>query len=82
MQVFLANFLSLIQQILVVMIFIRVILSWLKINIKFIHDTTEWILQPIRKMLPPIGGMLDLSPLLAILLIQVLGDILIGLLVY
>jgi len=75
------NFIGLIQQFLIVLIFIRVILSWLRINIRFIYDTTEWLLRPIRKMLPPIGGMLDLSPLLAILLLQVMGDVLMGLLI-
>lgn len=75
------NFVSLIQQFLVILIFIRVILSWLRINIKFIYDTTEWLLRPIRQVLPPIGGMLDLSPLLAILLLQFVGDLLIGILI-
>jgi len=70
----LINFFGLIQQVLIWLIFIRVILSWLRIYNRFMLDTTEWMLRPIRRLLPPVGGMLDLSPLIAVLLLQVIGD--------
>lgn len=75
----LINFISIIQQVLIGLIFIRVVLSWLQIYIKFIFDTTEWLLGPIRRLIPPVGGMLDFSPLLAILILQVMADLIIGL---
>ncbi|MFQ5814559.1 MAG: YggT family protein [Anaerolineae bacterium] len=59
-------------------IFIRVVLSWLPllgINIDprnpivtLIHDITEPILGPLRQILPRFG-MMDISPLVAILII-------------
>ena len=59
----------------------RVLLSWFpnvdRSNpiIQFIFDITEPVLRPIRDMLPP-NGMLDLSPLIAFLIIQVIATIL------
>lgn len=55
----------------------RVLLSWFpnidRSNpiIQFIYDITEPVLRPIRDLLPPTGG-IDFSPLIVILLIQVL----------
>ncbi len=59
----------------------RVLLSWFpnidRSNpiIQFIFDITEPVLRPIRDMLPP-NGMLDLSPLILFLIIQVIATIL------
>jgi YggT family protein len=76
MKEFLINFFNLLTNILLVLIFIRVIISWLPGKAtgfrKFITDTTEPILSPIRKVLPPIGGTLDLSPIVAYLVIYLL----------
>ncbi len=55
----------------------RVILSWFpnvdRSNplIQFLYDVTEPVLRPIREMMPP-TGMMDLSPLIVFLIIQVL----------
>ena len=55
----------------------RVILSWFpnvdRRNplIQFLYDVTEPVLRPIRDMMPP-TGMMDLSPLIVFLIIQVL----------
>ena len=53
----------------------RVILSWLRFDpyhpvSTFLHQMTEPILAPIRRLLPP-TGMIDFSPLVALLLLQV-----------
>ena len=76
MKEFIVNFLNLLTNILLVLIFIRVILSWVPAKItkfrKFMEDTTEPILAPIRKVIPPIGGTLDLSPIIAYLAIYLL----------
>jgi YggT family protein len=40
----------------------------------FLHDITEPILAPIRQMMPRLG-MLDLSPLVAIILIQLVAQL-------
>ena len=55
----------------------RVILSWFpnvdRSNplIQFLYTVTEPVLRPIRDMMPP-TGMMDLSPLIVFLIIQVL----------
>lgn len=60
-------------------IFIRVILSWLPIDrynplVQFLHSITEPILAPIRRNIPSVG-MMDLSPIIAFFLIQVVQAI-------
>ncbi len=49
--------------------------------VQFLFRSTEWILRPCRKILPPrwTGG-IDFSPILAILLIVVVKQLVIGLL--
>jgi YggT family protein len=54
-----------------------VIVSWLGLEpgnpvVVFIHDITEPILAPIRQFMPRMG-MLDLSPLIAIIVLQLIG---------
>ena len=62
-------------------LFARIILSWFPLSpngvmasvFSFLYTITEPVLGPIRRMLPPVGvgGMgLDLSPLIVILLLQ------------
>jgi YggT family protein len=59
----------------------RVILSWFpnvdRSNplIQLVYDITEPILRPVRDMLPQ-SGMIDFSPLVVFLIIQVLTTIL------
>jgi len=60
-------------------IFIRVLLSWFPIDprnplVTLLYDITEPILEPLRRVVPRMG-MFDLSPLVALLLIQVLGNL-------
>jgi YggT family protein len=67
----------------VFVIFVRVILSWFPISpgsaiasiYSFVYSITEPVLGPIRRLMPGIGvgGMgLDLSPIIVLLLIQLL----------
>jgi len=61
-------------------ILIRVILSWVRLDpyhpvSVFIHQVTEPVLAPIRRFLPS-TGMIDFSPLIALVLIQVVQAIL------
>ena len=59
-------------------IFIRVLLSWFPIDprnslVTILYDVTEPILEPLRRVIPRMG-MFDLSPLVALILIQVIGN--------
>ena len=61
-------------------VLIRVILSWLNPNpfnpiVRFIYVVTEPVLAPVRRVLPPIGG-LDFSPIVVFVVISVLTAIL------
>lgn len=60
----------------------RVILSWINVSPSnpisiFIFQVTEPILAPIRRILPKMGT-LDLSPMIAILLITVIKSFILG----
>lgn len=65
----------------------RVILSWVPIDqsspfhpvVVFVHEITEPILGPIRSVLPSFG-FLDLSPMVALLLMILIQRILVGIL--
>lgn len=70
-------------QLLYIFILVRIILSWIPVPVNhitrpilnFIYDVTEPILKLVRNVIPPImiGGMgLDLSPLIAILLLRII----------
>lgn len=71
-------------QLVYVLLIIRVVLSWIpNVNyyhpvIHFIFRVTSLILDPIRRVVPPVAG-LDLSPLVAIVLLQLLLRLLRGL---
>lgn len=67
------------------LIFARVMMSWIVKDysnpiVQFIYQVTEPILAPIRSFLTRvgIGGMLDFSPIVAMLLIQMVGRYVLG----
>lgn len=63
---------------------IRILLSWFpNINwwnqpFKFIREVTEPVLEPFRRLIPPVAGF-DLSPLVIFILLDVLENILLAL---
>jgi YggT family protein len=64
------------------LILIRVVLSWLPVDrnrawVRFIVDVTEPLVGPIRRVIPPIGG-LDFSPFVAMLLLQWMSRLALG----
>ena len=68
------TFVGLLVTVLTVAIFVRVVLSWLPIGgsnhpiVAIIYQITEPILAPLRRILPRLG-MLDLSPMAAIVIL-------------
>ena len=66
------------------LILARVLLSWINASpyspfVQFLHNVTEPILAPVRRLLPP-TGMLDLSPVVVLIAAMVLQRIIIQLL--
>lgn len=55
----------------------RVLISWVNPDpynpiVQFLRTVTDPVLVPLRRIIPPIGGTLDLSPMIAILLIELI----------
>lgn len=74
-----ATFAGMLLQVLSLAVFARVILSWFPVDptnpiVKVLFDLTEPILAPFRRVVPRIG-MIDLSPLAALLVLRLLSDV-------
>jgi YggT family protein len=66
------------------LIFIRIILSWIRPNpgnpvIKFIIELTEPFLSIFRRIIPPLG-MIDISPIAAFFALELLRHLVVNLL--
>jgi len=53
---------------------IRILLTWLSLNwreppFSWLASVTDPLLDPLRRLIPPLGGVLDLSPLVVFLLL-------------
>ena len=75
METVLLNFIRLLATIIWLLLIARVVLSWTNPTgggglVAFIYQVTEPILAPIRRVLPPTGG-IDWSPLIATLLVGI-----------
>jgi YggT family protein len=74
-----------------ILIFVRILLSWiprlpynryLQAVVGFVHEVTDPYLNLFRRLLPPVGGRgfgLDLSPILAIIVLYIVQGIVVGL---
>ena len=59
-------------------IFLRALLTWFPIDprnplVTVLYDVTEPVLDPLRSVIPRLG-MIDITPLVAIILIQLIGQ--------
>lgn len=76
--IFIKQTLNILADLLTMLILLRVILSWFRHEAygltKLLYQTTEPILAPIRRTIPALG-MIDISPLIALLLIEVLRTV-------
>ncbi len=77
---FLFHFLSLLCEVLTLAILIRAILSWFSprptnMLANILYQITEPILSPLRRIIPRLG-MLDFTPLVAIILLQLISRLL------
>ena len=76
----LADFVNLLFTLLNLAILARVLLSWVRVNpyhpaVELLYRITEPILAPLRRVIPSIG-MVDLSPVIALILLQIIQEVL------
>ena len=74
---FFFTFLKLLCEVLSIAIFLRAILSWFSpgpnnILTSILYQVTEPLLSPLRRIIPRVGVM-DLSPLVAIVVLQLIA---------
>ncbi|MHB1390495.1 MAG: YggT family protein [Thermoleophilia bacterium] len=80
-----ANFISALFFVYYILIIVRILFSWIGIPsqkqlyalFRFVYDVTEPYLGLFRRFIPPMGGM-DFSPFIAILLLNVVQQIVLG----
>jgi YggT family protein len=78
---FAIRMISLTFQIYQLLILLRVILSWVNVNpyspvidhplVQLLHRITDPILEPLRRVIPPIMGAFDISPVVALILLEI-----------
>jgi YggT family protein len=64
------------------LILVRVLLSWVNTNpyrpmidhplIRLLHQVTEPVLAPVRRVIPPIAGAVDISPVVVLIVLEIL----------
>jgi uncharacterized protein YggT (Ycf19 family) len=86
-----ADYLRTLLTVYIVLIFIRILMSWftripynryLDMFLRFISDVTDPYLNIFRRILPPVRigpGALDLSPIVGVLVLSIVGGIIINL---
>ncbi|NLF10889.1 MAG: YggT family protein, partial [Anaerolineaceae bacterium] len=45
-----------------------------------LYRLTDPVLEPLRRLIPPIGGMLDITPIVAMILLEVVRQVIVRLL--
>lgn len=79
---YIVTFLVILIRIMTFAIIGRALISWFPINpenplVKVLNEITEPVLAPFRRVIPRLG-MIDISPMVAIIVLQVLGGMLSG----
>ena len=78
----LADFVDLVFTLLSLAILARVLLSWVRVSpyhpaVELLYQITDPILAPLRRIIPPVG-MMDISPIIAMLLLQIIQQVLLS----
>ena len=76
------TFITMLARVMNIAILARVLLSWVNVDpnnrlIRILYEITEPILGPIRRVMPSLGG-LDLSPMIALVLISLAERVLLA----
>jgi YggT family protein len=86
-----ADYVSTLITVYIVLIFIRILMSWftripynryLNMVLKFVTDVTDPYLNIFRRFIPPVRlgpGALDLSPIVAVIVLSIVGGIVVRL---
>jgi YggT family protein len=86
-----ADYVSALFLVYFILIFIRILLSWiprmpyrpwLRASVDFVHQVVDPYLNIFRRVLPPIGGggfALDISPILAIIVLSIVWRVVVAL---
>ena len=65
-----------------ILVLIRVLLTWVSVPyhpaIRILHQVTDPVIVQLRRLIPPIGGTVDVSPIAALILLQILERILVS----
>ena len=74
---------DLIFRVLDLALLLRVAFSWINANpynsvVRLVHDITEPILAPLRRFIPPLGG-LDFTPVVALVILDFLRRLILSL---
>ncbi|MBI4320447.1 MAG: YggT family protein [Chloroflexi bacterium] len=77
MEAVLRNFVEILFNVLMLAILARAILSWFRLGpshplVAILYEITEPLLSPLRRFIPPLGGMIDITPIIALFLLQIL----------
>jgi YggT family protein len=61
----------------------RVISSWIRVSparawVRWSYTLTEWMLRPLRQLIPPIGGTIDITPIIAYFALMLLSGLVVG----
>lgn len=68
--------------VLILAVFIRVIASWFGLSpysrpMRVVHALTDWLLEPLRRIIPPLG-MIDVSPIVAYFMLYLARGLVMG----
>jgi len=79
---YIRTFVEILVQVLVIAIFLRAIISWFRLAPDnpvqvILVQVTEPILSPLRRVVPSLG-MIDITPWIAMILLQVLGNLIVS----
>jgi YggT family protein len=81
---FLITLINLIAQAITLLVIAQIILSYLMSPFhpirKFIDDLVEPMLAPLRRVVPPVG-MFDFTPMVLIIIVQLVARLLVGILI-
>ncbi len=80
----LAYFINLLFVTYTILLFVRIVSSWFPAwqnhhLVRFVAFYTDPYLNLFRRLLPPLGGVLDISPILAFFALRIIEMILLGL---